>query len=284
MYLCGRNFRLTIEIHNDLYLGFHMRKIYLFFILLLFQIQLSVSAKKPFSFALFTDLHISASNPLPTEDLQNAVNEVNAQKGIDFVVVSGDITQSADSVSFVIAKSLLDKLKVPYHITTGNHDLNFDRGVLAYFNWVFGSEKFSFKYNDYLFLGFHTGPATKGAVGHVDNQSISWLSAELNKNSGNIPVFIITHYPLQAGDVDNWKDLTDMFHKYTVKAVLGGHYHRNVVFNYDGIPGIINRSTLRGKNPVGGYSIFTVSDTLKVSEKKIGEPEQVWVELPLELK
>jgi len=258
-----------------------MRKIYLFFILLLFQIQLHVSATEPFSFAFFTDLHISVSNPLPSEDLQNAINEVNTQKGIDFVLISGDITQSADSVSYVIAKSLLDKLKVPYHITTGNHDLNFSQGGLANFHRVFGDEKFSFKYNDYLFLGFHTGPATKGAVGHVDSQSLSWLNTELNKTSVKIPVFVITHYPLQTGDVDNWKELTDLFHKYTVKAVLGGHYHRNVLFNYDGIPGVINRSTLRGKDPVGGYSIFTVSDSLKVYEKKIGQSEQMWMALPL---
>jgi 3',5'-cyclic AMP phosphodiesterase CpdA len=258
-----------------------MRKIYLFFILLLFQIQLHVSATEPFSFAFFTDLHISASNPLPSEDLQNAVNEVNEQKGIDFVLISGDITQSADSVSYVIAKSLLDKLKVPYHITTGNHDLNFAMGGLSNYNRVFGNERFSFIHKDYLFLGFHTGPATKGAVGHVDNQSFSWLSSELNKSSEKNPVFVITHYPLQGGDVDNWKDLIDLFHKYRVKAVLGGHYHRNVVFNYDGIPGIINRSTLRGKESVGGYSIFSISDSLKVYEKRIGQPEQLWMALPL---
>jgi hypothetical protein len=96
--------------------------------------------------------------------------------------------------------------------------------------------------------------------------------------------FIVTHYPLLTGDVENWKDLTDVLHQFNVKAILNGHYHRNVLLNYDGIPGIVNRSTQRVKNPAGGYSIYTVSDSLTVSEKRIGEAEDVWLRLPLESK
>ena len=257
-----------------------MRKIYFFFILFFFQIQFVVSAAEPFRFVFFTDLHISASNPLPAEDLQNAVNEVNTLQGIDFVLISGDITQLADSNSFKIAKKMLDQLKVPYHITSGNHDLNFSQGGLANFNRIFGDEKFSFIHDNYLFVGFHTGPATKGGVGHIDSMSIEWMKNELGTKGMKLSTFVVTHYPLQTGDVDNWKEMTDILHKFNVKAVLGGHYHRNVLFNYDGIPGVIHRSTLRAKEPVGGYSILTVSDSLKVYEKKIGQPEQLWMALP----
>ena len=66
--------------------------------------------------------------------------------------------------------------------------------------------------------------------------------------------------------------------------MLGGHYHRNTFLNYDGIPGIIHRSTLRGKQTVGGYSILCVADTLTVSEKVIGYEEQEWLKLPLNRK
>ena len=84
------------------------------------------------------------------------------------------------------------------------------------------------------------------------------------------------------GDVDNRMDLISVLHKANVKAVLNGHYHRNVLLNYDGIPGIVNRSTQRAKEVVGGYSIYTVSDSLKVAEKRIGQAENTWLTLPLQ--
>ena len=96
-----------------------------------------------------------------------------------------------------------------------------------------------------------------------------------------MPVFVVTHYPLLTGDVDNWKDMTQLLRKFNIQALLGGHYHRNTFLNYDGIPGIIHRSTLRGKQAVGGYSILCVADTLTVSEKVIGQEEQEWLKLPL---
>jgi len=63
--------------------------------------------------------------------------------------------------------------------------------------------------------------------------------------------------------------------------VLNGHYHRNALFSYAGVPGIVNRSTQRGNQIKGGYTIYSVSDTLKVAEKIIGEPEHEWMVLPL---
>jgi Predicted phosphohydrolases len=78
---------------------------------------------KDFRFALFTDLHITHSTPA-VEDLQRAVDQVNATSGIDFVLVSGDITEEGDLASLQKAKSILDKLKVTYYITSGNHETN----------------------------------------------------------------------------------------------------------------------------------------------------------------
>jgi outer membrane protein assembly factor BamB len=99
-----------------------------------------------------------------------------------------------------------------------------------------------------------------------------------------MPIFVVTHYPLQTGDVDNWFCMTDVLRKYNIQAVLGGHYHRNALWNYDGLPGIIFRSTLRGTESVGGYSILSVSDSIRVFEKNIGQPELKWLTLPFETK
>ncbi len=256
------------------------RHVLIFFYLVLFQVV--TFAIEPFRFALFTDLHISTSNPVPAEDLRQAITDVNALQGIDFVIVSGDVSESGDAESLLAAKKNLDNLHMPYYITAGNHETKWSESGATDFVRIFGNDKFSFSHKGFYFIGFLTGPIIKMGDGHIAPQDIDWVKAELLKNKKNTPVFAVTHYPLLTGDVDNWYDMTDVLRQFNVQAVLNGHYHRNVLLNYDGIPGIVNRSTLRAKDAVGGYSIYSISDSIRVFEKKIGQPEDKWLTLPFE--
>lgn len=258
-----------------------MRKVHLISCLLLVIVQVSVFAAKPFRFALFSDIHISVLKPQNSEDLQFAVNDVNEDKKIDFVLVSGDDTDMGDTASLKIAKGILDGLKIPYHITTGNHDTGQGKIGSANFIQVFGNDKFSFAANGYQFIGFPTGPVKPNQKGHIATVDFEFVKTELSKLKTNESAFLVTHYPLLEGDLDNRMELISLMHKYDVKAVLNGHYHRNAVFNYEGIFGIVNRSTQRAKQPKGGYSIYNVSDSLYVSEKIIDQPESEWLVIPL---
>jgi len=261
-----------------------MKKIQFIIILFLFEFHFTASATKPFRFALLSDLHISTTNLQPSEDLQHAVNDVNALPGIDFVIVSGDVSNLGDTLSLRMAKQMLHKLKMPYYIIPGNHDVKWYQTGTDNFNAVFGDTKFDFTHKDIEFVGFTTAPLTKKGVGFIQPVYIQWMKRVLQDAGNEKPVILITHYPLQTGDVDNWKDLIDVAKNYNVQAVLGGHYHRNAIFNYEGIPGIISRSTLRGNDPVGGYSIFSISDSIRTYEKRIGQPEVKWLTLPFERK
>ena len=258
-----------------------MKKYSVIIILLIYLFFFNANASNPFRFVFFTDLHISTLNPNPSEDLQNAVNEVNNTSGLDFVLVSGDVSQIGDSASLRLAKQMLDKLKIPYYVTAGNHEYRINSANDSNFIKVFGDDKFSFVHKDFQFVGFTIKPIPKIGIGHISKQNLKWLKTKLNSQEKKNPVFIVTHYPLQKADVINWRSLMDLSKKYNVKAVLGGHYHRNVLFNYEGIPGIIHRSTLRGNEKVGGYSILSISDSIKVFEKIIGQKEQEWVALPI---
>jgi len=262
-----------------------MRKLHVFIVVYLVFFQLIAFASKPFRFALFTDTHISTSNPIPSEDLRNAITEVNTLQNIDFVLVDGDIANLGDTASLKEAKRLLQTLKMPFYIVPGNHDFrwNVDGGATNFIR-IFGADKFIFTYKNVVFAGFTTVLLKNATTATIQQDDIDWMKKALNKSGKKKPTFIVTHYPLLAGDVENWKDMTKVLHKFNVKAILNGHYHRNVLLNCDGIPGIVNRSTQRAKNLVGGYSIYTVSDSLKVSEKRIGEKEDVWLKLPLNSK
>ena len=261
-----------------------MKKIQFIIILLLLEFSFAAFATKPFRFALFSDLHISTIIPQHSEDLQQAVIDVNALAGIDFVIISGDVSDKGDTLSLRMAKQMLQKLRMPYYIIPGNHDVKWYLTGSVNFDAIFGDTKFDFTHNGIEFIGFTTAPLSKKGVGFIQPVTIQWLNTVLQKTGDEKPVIMVTHYPLQTGDVDNLKDIMDIIKRYNVQAVLGGHYHLNAVFNYEGIPGIISRSTMRGNDPVGGYSIFLISDSIRTFEKRIGQPEEKWLTLPFERK
>ncbi|MDR1666414.1 MAG: PQQ-binding-like beta-propeller repeat protein [Bacteroidales bacterium] len=229
----------------------------LFLICLLLSIG-GVSPAQPFRFAFLTDLHIGGS-ATAEEDLRQSVERINRTDSLSFVIVAGDITENGDRESLKTAKRLLDQLRIPWYITSGNHDTKWSESGATDFPLIYGSDYFRFESHGFLFVGFNTGPVIRIADGHVAPQDIRALSRDLKKWGKKKPVVVITHYPLQKGDVDNWYEATGLLRKYNVRAVLGGHYHSDRLCFYDGIPAFINRSTLRGKEPCGGYTVFEVT-------------------------
>lgn len=239
-----------------------------------------------FSFALLTDTHISSSNPRPMEDLQRSIAEINHNPAIEFVVVTGDLTENGDRASIQAIKDELEKLNVPYYAASGNHETTWSESGVMDFSRVFGDSRFAFTHNGMYFIGFNSGPVIRMADGHVAPQDIAWLKHNLDSvsASGNAPIFVFTHYPLRNGDVDNWYDVTDVLREHNVQCIMGGHYHRNLLFDCDGIADVLNRSNLRDKDGVNGYSIINITDSIRFNEKRIGEEAKHWLSLPFEQK
>ena len=239
-----------------------------------------------FSFALLTDTHISSSNPRPMEDLQRSIAEINQNPAIEFVVVTGDLTENGDRASIQAIKDELEKLNVPYYAASGNHETTWSESGVMDFSRVFGDSRFAFTHNGMYFIGFNSGPVIRMADGHVAPQDIAWLKLNLDSVSaaGDAPIFVFTHYPLRNGDVDNWYDVTDVLREHNVQCIMGGHYHRNLLFDCDGIADVLNRSNLRDKDGVNGYSIISITDSIRFNEKRIGEEAKHWLSLPFEQK
>ena len=240
------------------------------------------------SFALLTDLHISTSNPRPMEDLQRSIEDINKNPNIEFVVVTGDLTESGDRASIEAVKAALDGLKVPFYAASGNHETTWSESGVMDFTRVFGDSRFAFSHDGKYFIGFNSGPVIRMADGHVAPQDIAWLKHNLDSVSaaGDAPIFVFTHYPLRNGDVDNWYDVTDVLRQHNVQCVMGGHYHRNLLFDCDGIADVLNRSNLRDKDATNGYSIISVTDSIRFYERRLGNEaieqkgEEVWLCLP----
>ena len=222
----------------------------LFVCLLPFMVQ---AQHGTFRFAQLTDLHLSPNNPNPTEDLLRSVAQINATDSIDFVLVTGDLTEEGDRATMEKVKSCLDLLKVKYYVALGNHETKWSDSGCTAFGEIFGGERFDFEHKGFLFLGFNSGPLMRMAYGHVVPQDIRWMKKRMDQyNAGNLqlnkPVILVTHYPMIEGDVDNWYEVTDAVRPYNIRLFIGGHYHRNRNLRYDGIPGILMRSNLRDKD------------------------------------
>ena len=220
------------------------------------------------------------------EDLQRSIADINQNPSIEFVVVTGDLTESGDRASIQAIKDELEKLNVPFYAASGNHETTWSESGVMDFSRVFGDSRFAFTHNDMYFIGFNSGPVIRMADGHVAPQDITWLKHNLDSVSaaGNTPIFVFTHYPLRNGDVDNWYDVTDVLRQHNVQCIMGGHYHRNLHFDCDGISDVLNRSNMRDKDGNNGYAIIQVTDSIRFFEKRINETARQWLSLPFEKK
>lgn len=227
---------------------------------LLFLLLLCVHAyAQHFRFAQLTDLHLSQGNPLAAEALQQSIRAINAMDSIDFVLVTGDISDTGDRESLMRAKALLDQLQPPYHIVMGNHETKWSASACTAWQEVFGYERFQMTHQGIHFLGFNTGPLMRMAYGHVVRQDLTWMERQLQAWPANEPVIVVTHYPLLDGDVDNWYSATSLLRRYNVRLCIGGHYHQTRTFSYDGLPGILMRSNQYDEAHHPGFGLYTVT-------------------------
>ena len=232
-------------------------------------------------FALFSDTHIGGS-PVAAVDLRAAVADVNGQPEIDFVIVSGDITDMNTGRHLNLAKQILDSLRVPYYIIPGNHDTKWSGSAGANFRQLWGDDKFVSDHAGYRFIGFHQGPVLRMDDGHIPRDILTWLEDQLKKTGKDQPVLLVMHYPLNNA-VDNWYECVDIIKDYNIKAILHGHGHRNRFTEYQGIPAFMGRSTLRARDEKGGYTIFTMrGDSLSAAERTPGiPPGAAWAAIDL---
>ena len=239
-------------------------------------------AKNPFRFALITDLHLKQTDPRNEGTLRQTVKDLNSQSNLDFVIVAGDIADKGDKPSLQKAKQLLDSLKIPYYAIPGNHDTRYCKTTTTTFDSVFVQHHFLFTHKGYCFIGFNTGQGNSNNRGRVNQKELNWINNQLRKQLIQQPIIAITHFPIVSVQVDDSAKIINTLLKFNTKAILGGHYHRNAVFDYNGVPGILTRTLQQSLAGKSGYSIFEISDQIKVREQNPFTGSSIqWLALPI---
>jgi len=255
-----------------------------YFFLLILCFFLIQAQAQTFRFAHVTDTHVGGSPG--ADDLQRTVDDINQLADVDFVILSGDVTEFGSEKELLEAKSILNKLTKPCFVTPGNHDSKWSESGTNDFVRIFGAEDFSFEKNGFLFIGTASGPNMRMAPGLVPREQMVFLESILkNMKEKNQPIIFINHYPLDES-LSNWYEVIDLLKTRNIQATLLGHGHNNKLFDFEGIPGIMGRSNLRAKNEIGGYNIVTVTrDTMYYAERTPGvKTWPVWCKVPLGLK
>nr|WP_321357235.1 PQQ-binding-like beta-propeller repeat protein [uncultured Draconibacterium sp.] len=247
--------------------------------LILFSGMLSVAQQV--RFAHITDTHVGGATG--AEDLSITVNDINNQSDIDFVILSGDITEFGSDEELNEAKSILSKLKKTWYVIPGNHDSKWSESGNNSFVRIFGCEEFSFEAGGYLFIGTASGPNMRMAPGLVPHEQIVYLDSVLqNMKNPEQPIIFVNHYPLD-NSLSNWYKIIDLLKTRNIQADLLGHGHTNKLFDFEGIPGVMGRSNLRANAEIGGYNIVTIKqDTMYYAERTPGvETHEEWCKIPL---
>lgn len=243
---------------------------------------LNFSFAQSFKFAHVTDTHVGGATG--AEDLRRTVKDLNTLKDIDFVILSGDITEFGADQELKLAKRILDSLQLPWYVIPGNHDGNWSENGANTFRTVFGGETFFFKHKGYEFIGTNSGPNMRMSPGQIPRENLVWMDSIFAANPDRqTPLIYINHYP-QDSSLNNWFDALKRVKTRNVQLAFCGHGHTNKAYDWEGIPGVMGRSNLRANKPIGGYNIVTIGDGKAIYQERnpgVGTQEKPWLEVPL---
>lgn len=169
--------------------------------------------------------------------LRAAADEIN-QTDAAFTIVNGDLTSWFLEKEFRLAKDHLDRLRMPYYVTRGNHDRQGEEPE-DWFKVVFGLDPTwrAVEHGGCRFLLLDDNNPRNG-LASLTTEQLDWLERELDGHPST-PAFIVSHHPWRAGSPDMRPDerarLLEMIKRSRqVVAVIGGHSHRAAVLRLPG--------------------------------------------------
>ena len=195
-----------------------------------------------FSFVQISDSHIGfnkAANQDVAGTLKLAIDKVNAHAapagGPDFMLHTGDITQSAKAAEFDAATQIVKGAKVSQTFyVPGEHDTASDDGALyreRFGKGTLGSGWYSFDHKGVRFIGLNN-VLQIDAMGRLGPDQLGWLKKDLASLSASTPIVIFAHIPLWMvypdwgwGTQDGAEALSYL-KRFGSVTVLNGHIHQ----------------------------------------------------------
>ena len=227
-------------------------------------------------FIHLTDLHLSSNENLNKltnynshKTLRKLIKKINSINPLpDFILISGDLTNSGDIKSYECLKEIITQILPPTFLALGNHDQR------ATFNHVFKNIKSSkpYFYNhlfEYLNL-ITLDTSSPGKIsGEINVEQFKFLKKSLSENK-NVPALIIMHHPPRFSERSpNWisldnkstKKLKKTLEDYKILAIICGHLHVNQMNFWHNIPVIISNGLYSSIDFLESYEFSIVEGT-----------------------
>lgn len=168
------------------------------------------------------------------DTLSAVVNDVRQMESqIDFVLVTGDISQSGDVPSYQLFKHNMDQLNIPIYCLPGNHD---NTSTLKSMFQTSPDAAISVNLIKNHLLILLNSAVINAVSGTVSDNQIQQLKNTLASNRSR-PVIIGLHHPpitinsiwMDNIGLTNTKELMTLLEEFNmVKLVLFGHAHQEV--------------------------------------------------------
>lgn len=172
---------------------------------------------------------LSGDSQRAYDDLLPFVSKVNAMKGVDFIILNGDISDFGLLQEFKWVENIYSRLNSPHIGVIGNHD-HAANGVDIFKRMYNEQLDFSFIYHGVKFVCHNTNSREYNFDGTVPD--LNWLSTQFQPTQGVKGYLAIAHVPPTSGDFDAklfdeyGKILTDNGHVY---AVLNAHIDKQSI-------------------------------------------------------
>jgi len=177
--------------------------------------EINLPGDDTLQFAVITDNHHWYN------DLNDAIEDINNNSNISFVLHGGDITDLGMQKEYEIFLTIMENLKIPYLTVIGNHDY-LSNGEKIY-QEMFGELNYSFVFNSHKFILFDN------IVWESSKEpDFNWMEEELANNySYYNQVFVLAHIPPFTDQFDKEKEnrYKNLLAENNVKLSIHGHIH-----------------------------------------------------------
>lgn len=240
-------------------------------------------------FAQVTDAHFVKNDEFRTRVLKETINSINNEKGLSFVIFTGDNIDSPRAEYLQEFMRIINKLNVPYYIVIGNHDVFKNNGLskTRYLELVretnllyrYKKPNYVFKKNGFVFIVVDGAKEViPGANGYYKQDTLKWLDKQLKKYKRD-KIVIFQHFPLisnktvQSHEVYQKEKYFEIIDKHdNIVSIIAGHLHTNSEIMRNGVYHIVT-PTLLNEKPA--YKIINISTTRGFSPMVYTELKEV---------
>lgn len=218
-----------------------------------------------FTFVHMSDTHITGGGS-HVQLVTEMAEEINALQP-DFVLISGDLTETGFVGDWERYVETVKAFKVPIYNVLGNHEVKWSHiGKTGLEKYTGFHTRYSFDHGGVHFVGMNSTVWLQHH-GQIDSEELIWLKNDLAKAGMRTPSVLFYHHC--PGYIPNEAELLRAIRPYNVRLILVGHGHEYKVWQRNGLVFQECENAYRNR----GYRIVEVSDSeMRTSTKLVGQP------------